>query len=179
MSLSKIEAAILEATQNYLKHTQLGLKPEPAEGDSSKEHANGHQFKWTGIEQLFRLKLNDSHCKHVDAICAAFAQAHSYMFIDNPKFPTSFEQNMTSAPYAIPTAERKKALEILAGVVKEIGDPAEKDAGWSEHLDDLKDVTSNADTRKPKMTEPFSGGGPAPKDGQRDQGKGVANVTGA
>ena len=36
MSLSKIETAIVEATSNYLKHTQLGLKNKPAEGDLQK-----------------------------------------------------------------------------------------------------------------------------------------------
>lgn len=180
MSLSKIEAAIAEATENYLKvkHTDLGLKEDPVEGITPKEHANGQQFKWTGISQFFRLKLNESDCKHIDSICSAFTNAHSYMFVDNPKFVISFEQNMSAAQRAVPITERKKAIEILSEVVKELGTPTERDAGWNEHLDDLIDVTSHADTRTAKMTPPFSGGGPAPKDGKRDVGKGVGNAAG-
>jgi hypothetical protein len=177
MSLSKIEAAIVEATGNYLKHTKLGLKEEPVEGTTPKEHANGQQFRWTGIDQFFRLKLNESNCKHVDSICSAFSSAHSYMFVDNPRFVTSFEQNMSTAQRAVPINERKKAIEILSEVVKELGTPTEKDAGWSEHLDDLVDVTSRADTRRAKVSKPFSGGGPAPE-GHRDMGKGVGNHPG-
>lgn len=175
MSLSKLEAAIVEAAGNFLKEApRLGLPTEKKDDPAAKE--SGSQFKWSNLESYFRTMLNGTKCVHVDPICAAFSQAHSYMFVDNPRFETSFRQNMRSAPYAIPSHEQDLAIEELRKVIKDLSaeEPGEKDSGWNPDMAELVDLTTNADSRKAKSTEPFSGGGPAPE-GERESGDAIAN----
>ncbi len=177
MSLSKLEAAIVEATGNFLKENpKLGLSIHP---ELKPEHEHGSQFKWSNIGEYFRTLLNGSKCVHVDPICAAFTQAHSYMFIDNPRFELSFRQNMNSAPYAVPTTEQDIAIEELRKIVKDLSseDPGEKDAGWNPDMAGIVDITTNADDRTPKPSKPFSGGGPCPKGGDYSVGNAIANET--
>jgi hypothetical protein len=48
--------------------------------------------------------------------------------------------------------------------------PGEQDAGWSPEMEALVDLTSNADDRKAKPSEPFTGGGLYPDGDTYDKG---------
>lgn len=188
MSLNKIEKLILSGLGNYLKEElnvevkKLGLKDgkldsdELGLNDKTVENNNktelGSNLQWERIQDKFRLELINSDCTMVDAICGAFYQTHSYKNIDNPKFAESFEQNMRSAEYAIPTKQREKALKILKKIAKE--EVSELDSGWNTRIDEIIEMTSKAEDRKlPEKQTMNSGGGPTPEKDTRKPGKSV------
>ena len=156
------EKAILEAISSLLhQDAKLGL---PVENETS--HTS--QFRWEGIDDAFALKVSGS--TFADAISSAFYAVHTHKYIDNPTFKLSFEKEMTAR--AIPTTERDQAIKYFDTMVEELSKNklSERDAGWNPQLDEIVEMTSEADTRSAKTSEPFTGGGPAPK-GERG-GKG-------
>jgi hypothetical protein len=162
MALNKDEKALLEALSSLLKQdAKLGL---PVENETS--HTS--QFRWEGIDDAFALKVSGS--PFADSINSAFFAVHSHKYIDHPTFKLSFLKEMTAR--AIPTEEREQAVKYLETMVEELSKSklSERDAGWNPAMDELVDLTTNADTRTAKMTKPFTGGGPAPE-GERG-GKG-------
>ncbi len=162
MPLNKDERAILEALSSLLKqdaHLGLGI---------NNETSHLSQFRWEGIRDAFALKMAGS--SFADSVNSAFFAVHSHKYIDNPVFPLSFEKEMTAR--AIPTPDREQALKYLGEMVDELSASklSEQDAGWNPNMKEIVDLTTNADNRTPKATEPFTGGGPAPE-GERG-GKG-------
>ena len=156
------EKAILEALSALLRHNaKLGL---PVNNETSHQS----QFRWEGIDDAYALKTAESPFS--DSITSAFFAVHSHKYIDNPTFKLSFEKEMTGR--AIPTPEREQAVKYLDEMVNELSATklSEQDAGWNPAMDEIVDLTSNADNRTPKASEPFTGGGPAPE-GERG-GKG-------
>ena len=123
----------------------------------------------TDIDDAFALKIAGS--PFADSITSAFFAVHSHKYIDNPTFKLSFDREMQAR--AIPTEEKEHAFKYLEKLTEEL---SEKDAGWNPNMDEIVDVTSNADNRKPKTSKPFTGGGPAPE-GERG-GKGGAYMEG-
>lgn len=167
MALSKDEKAILEAVSSMLQQdARLGL---PINGEKL-ESSHDSQFRWEGIDDAFGLKIAES--AFADAISSAFFAVHSHKYIDSPTFKLSFEKEMTAR--AIPTEERDQALKYFDTLVEELSakTPSERDAGWNDQLAEIADMTRNADTRGPKPSKPFTGGGPAPE-GDRDTGKSI------
>jgi hypothetical protein len=162
MALNKDEKAILEAVSSLLKqNAKLGL---PIDNETS----HYSQFRWEGIGDAFALKTAGS--PFADSINSAFFAVHSHKYIDHPVFPLSFEKEMTAR--AVPTHEREQALKYLGEMVNELSATklSEQDAGWNPNMDEIVDLTTNADDRKPETSKPFTGGGPAPE-GERG-GKG-------
>ncbi len=153
MPLNKTEKLIVEAISSMLKQdARLGL---PVQQD---EVAHNSQFKWEAIDDAFELKISGS--PFADVISSAFFAVHSHKYIDHPSFKLSFEKEMTAR--GVPEEERQQAIKYLEQLIKEVS-VKEQDAGWNHQIKDISDMTSNADIRGPKPSEPFSGGGPAPK----------------
>lgn len=164
MALKKSERALFEAVSSMLQQdAKLGLP-------ISDETSHDSQFRWEGIDDSYALKIADS--PFADAINSAFFAVHSHKYIDHPTFKLSFEKEMSAR--AIPTEEIDQALKYFDELVDELSSkkPSEQDAGWNSQIDDIADMTKNADTRGPKPSKPFTGGGPAPE-GDRDTGKAI------
>lgn len=159
MALSDKEAKVLKAIKSMLDQDLLGLAihEEP-------ETAHNSQFKWSNINYYFRMKAADSpYAPYCDSMCAAFTKIHDHKYIDHPNFKIAMESEMRSM--GLPTAVREAAVKFVDEIMEELtpDDPAERDAGWNAHMADLHDVTTNADTRDAKTSEPHTGGGPAPE----------------
>jgi hypothetical protein len=162
MALNKHEKALLEAVASMLKQdANLGLT-------INNETSNTSQFRWEGIDDAFALKAAGS--PFADSMTSAFFAVHSHKYIDNPTFKLSFEKEMSAR--AIPTYEKDQAIKYLDDMQNELSANklSERDAGWNPNMEDIVDLTSNADNRTPETSKPFTGGGPAPE-GERG-GKG-------
>ena len=173
MSLSKLERKIVEALKNSLKADVL-LEDTPLQGMLKQmahdvdETSHTSQFRWEGIDDAYKLKVaGDSY---QDSITSAFLHTHSYKYLDNPSFKLSFETELKNR--AIPDNSIKSALTHVDTLVKELSaNPGERDSGWNPNIDDLVDVTTNADDRTAKYTEPFTGGGSYPEGDEYDKGE--------
>lgn len=171
MPLDKTSQQLLEALKNSLRATITEgttladmLKDV---GQESHEGEQSSQFRWEGIDDAFKLKVAGS--PHEDAITSAFFQTHSYKYLDNPTFKLSFERELRQR--AVPTNEITSALGYVDKLVKELdNNPGEQDSGWHPNLDEIADMTRNADSRDAKYTEPFSGGGLYPEGDEQDKG---------
>jgi len=143
--------------QDMLKHVK----------SDSEETSHLSQFRWEGIDDAFQLKVSDS--PHKDAITSAFFQTHTYKYVDNPTFELSFERELRQR--AVPQKEVKLAVDSMHELVNELKkNPGEQDSGWSQIIDDLVDVTTNADNRTAKHADPFTGGGARPEGDTYDKG---------
>jgi len=150
MSLSDAEKIVLEALKYALKDREsLGLPPESEVDEDS--HYQQHKFE--EIEDMMYLKVNE--LTHADAVLAAFRKIHAYKYIDDKNFIESFIADLKSM--AVPVSDQKKAVEALDSIKKELGKDgydAERDVGWGKHIDDIADMTRNADDRKPEKSVP-------------------------
>jgi hypothetical protein len=155
MALNPNEKMLLEAISSMLQQdARLGV---PIHNETS--HTS--QFRWEGIDDAFALKAAES--PFADSLTSAFFAVHSHKYIDNPTFKLSFEKEMSAR--AVPMEERLQALKYLDAMVNELSPskPSEQDAGWNPNMDEIADMTSHADNRKPQTSKPFTGGGPAPE----------------
>ena len=106
---------------------------------------------------------------HEDAITSAFFQTHNYKYLDNDTFKLSFERELRQR--AVPDKAVESALGHVDSLVKELSkDPGEQDSGWNQNLEDIVDVTTNADTRDGEYTDPHTGGGLYPEGDTYDKG---------
>jgi hypothetical protein len=173
MSLSKLEQQIIEAIKNGLKADLLtedsalqGMLDQVQHGADETSHTS--QFRWEGIDDAFKLKLAGE--AYEDSITSAFFQTHSYKYLDNPSFKLSFETELENR--AVPTNSIQTALGYVDDLVKELSsNPGEQDAGWNPNIDEIVDVTTNADDRDAKYTDPFTGGGHYPENDTYDKGE--------
>jgi hypothetical protein len=150
------EKALLEAVGNMLQqNAKLGLSVH----SDKEENSHNMQFEWEGIDDVFKLKTQNLSFQ--DAIVSAFFMVHSYKYIDDAKFLIAFEKELEAR--AVPQEEIDKALNIVIDMKSELEKDDERSYGWNQDMEGLKDVTTNADDRKSKPSEPFTGGGPAPK----------------
>lgn len=172
MSLSNLERKIVEAIKNGLKADLLseesalkGMLDKTAHGADESSHTS--QFRWEGIDDAFKLKLAGD--KFEDSITSAFFQTHSYKYLDNPTFKLSFETELKNR--ALPDNTIKMALDYVDDLVSELSsNPSEKDSGWHPNLDEIVDVTTNADNRSAEYSDPFTGGGLYPEGDTYDKG---------
>lgn len=160
--MNQTEKMFLEAIGNMFKNnpSTLGIVPRP-KGDNDVTSETS-QFKREYIDDMFTLKTLDS-AFHED-LCGAFKDIHSYKYLDDPHFDISFKKRCSAR--AIPTEECVKALKYIEDIKKELGGEnyQEKQSGWHTDIDEIADMTRNADNRKPKSEVPYEGaGGPAPK----------------
>lgn len=123
---------------------------------NTDETSHLSQFRWEGIDDAYRLKIGDS--PYADSITSAFFQTHSYKYLDNPTFKLSFERELKQR--AVPTNEINSAMGHLDSMVNDLSkNPSEQDSGWNPDMEALMDLTTNADSRKPKALDPYTGGG--------------------
>jgi hypothetical protein len=145
------------ALQDMLKAVEHG----------EKETAHTSQFRWEGAGDAFKLKVVGT--PYEDAVTSSFFQTHNYKYLDDPTFKLSFERELRGR--ALPEKEISSAMTHLDSLISDLSkNPSEQDAGWNPNMADLRDVTSNADSRTPKSTEPFSGGGLYPEGDKYDKG---------
>lgn len=142
------EKFLAEAIKNALDANALGMH----KFDPKQETSHTQQFKYEDIQNMMLLKVSKS--PYATAIMAAFSKNHSYKYITDSSFETGFLKDMMAM--GIPKNERQKAVDSLATIVKELDFEAEADYGWNKQMDDLADVTTNADNRKPKRDVPFN-----------------------
>mgnify|MGYP003145444301 CR=1 FL=1 len=168
-----LEKQLLEAFKGTLRANVLAedtalsdmLDMVKHDGD---ETAHNSQFRWEGIDDAFKLKVAGE--THEDAMTSAFFQTHNYKYIDNDTFKLSFERELRQR--AVPDKAVESALGHIDSLVDELSsDPGEQDSGWNTNLEDMVDVTTNADSRKDEYTEPFAGGGSYPEGDEHDKGK--------
>jgi len=134
----------------------------------SDETSHHSQFRWEGIDDAFKLKAAGS--PYEDAVTSSFFQTHNYKYLDDPAFKLSFERELRQR--AVPELEINSAVGYLDSLVSDLKtNPSELDAGWSPDMADLVDLTSNADNRTPKSTDPFTGGGSHPDGDTYDKGR--------
>jgi len=160
ISMRKQEKTVLEAIKSILGtgKTKHGIVDVDRD-----ETSHRFEHEWNSIEAEFALKCAGS--PHLDGLTAAFHDIHSYKYLDDPTFNVSLEKRMTAT--GIPAEDRTKAQKALGDMLNERKDMAEKDTGWHPQLDEIADMTRNADNRDAKITTPYTGGGPAPsEDGQ-------------
>lgn len=155
----KLNQAITEAVKGMLNDSTLGL------GSSKDETSHTSQFRWEGIDDAYALKVSDS--PFFESITSAFFQVHSYKYIDHPTFKLSLESELRNR--ALPTEEIDRAMGAVDSLVEELSKtkPTERDAGWNPNIAEIADMTRNADNRKLDRPEPFTGGGPWPKNESR------------
>ncbi len=168
MALSKKEKAILEAVGGLLQQdAKLGLSMHKDAVGFEKTTDHYSQFRWEGIDDLFTLKASNSPFR--DSLTSAFYAVHSHKYIDHPTFKLSLEKELTAR--GVPVVAREAAMKYVDAIIEDLSEknPSEQDAGWGPHVKEMRDLTSNADSRKPETSEPFTGGGPAPE-GDRDNG---------
>lgn len=150
------DSEIVRALKGLLSQDLLGLEIH----DEVNETSHHSQFRGTDLSDQFRLKAIDS--PFYDSLCAAFTKVHDHKYIDHPTFKLAMNNELRSM--GIPTPAREAGLSYVDELVKELSEelPSEQDAGWNPDMEGLRDVTSFADDREAKTSEPFTGGGPAP-----------------
>jgi hypothetical protein len=150
------EKVVLEALQSLLnQRAKLGLSSHE-EIDTS----NSAQDRWESISEAFKLKIVDS--PFFDSISSAFRQTHDYKYVCNPTFKVAFESELKSR--GIPHTEIAKAIDAVDSIVETLKkEPCESGAGWNPALAEIVDLTTHADDRKPKKSDPPHGGGPIPE----------------
>ena len=170
--LSSSEARLVSAFRSLLKESLMSEETTLQDmlkkvDHGTEETSHTSQFRWEGIDDAFKLKVAGS--PYEDSITSAFFQTHNYKYLDNPTFKLSFERELRQR--AVPTNEINTAMGHLESMITDLkNNPAEQDAGWNPDMDALVDLTSNADNRDAKYTEPFTGGGHYPENDTYDKG---------
>jgi len=154
--LNDTEHQIVEAIGNLFKSGNedvLGL----VHRDETSHH---FEKQWNTIEEMFALKVIKSPFH--EELTSAFRDIHSYKYVDDSTFPIALRKRLTAR--GIPTEEIVNAEKHLQEICEELKKEnfQEKAAGWNPNLDQIIDITKNANNRKPSQEEPFTGGGPAP-----------------
>jgi hypothetical protein len=152
------EKLLLEAVRSMLRQdVKLGLayhKPDQVKRESS----HFMQFQRETIDDMYQLAISES--KFADSITAAFSKVHCHKYIDDPTFKLAMDAEMRSM--GLPKEDRELAIKSLDKVIKELVEGGERGAGWNPRMDDLVDLTSNADKREMTHEAPWTGGGPNP-----------------
>jgi len=148
MGLNKKEKFFVEAIKSALDDDALGLH----KFDSDKEVSHMQQFKYEDIRDMMRLKVNG--LSFATEIMAAFEKNHSYKYTTDPSFCEGFAKDMKAR--GIPAKQQKTALRAVDSIVKDLECDEEADFGWNKDMDDLVDLTSNADNRTPKRSIPHN-----------------------
>lgn len=140
--LNTDERLLVEAINNlFSSDAKLGLAAHLKQIDAMGEHERGYEHLHGQIDEMFALKTANS--VHADALGQAFFKVHSYKYLDDPSFRIAMEKEMLST--GVPAEERKKALDHIDKIISELKaekkDWAERDAGFSPQLDEIKEVS--------------------------------------
>lgn len=171
-NLSEDEEKIVLAFRSILKESLVSENTTLQDmlkkvGHDTDETSHNSQFRWEGIDDAFKLKVAGT--PYEDSVTSAFFQTHSYKYLDNPTFKLSFERELRQR--AVPQNEISSAMTHLESMINDLGNnPGEQDSGWNPDMEALVDLTSNADNRQAKPTDPFTGGGVYPEGDTYDKG---------
>jgi hypothetical protein len=174
-STNPVESKIADALKNLLREdiiseadsTLASMLKDAGLGNAKEEYSHNSQFAWEGLDDAFNLKVAGSPFK--DSLTSAFMATHSYKYVDNPTFKLSFEKELKHR--GLPAREIEKAVGHIDSLLKGFDkNPGEMDSGWHQNIEDMVDLTTNADSRNAKYTEPFSGGGLYPEGDKYDKG---------
>lgn len=157
--MKKQERLLLEAIANMVKNEpELGLSFH-----DSEETSHYFQYNWENLNDAFSLEVMDS--PFYDSIHSAFYEVHSYKYVNDPSFYESFKRSLDAR--AIPDDQQKQAIDGMSKVLKDFGIKGdERHGGWNPNMDELRDLTSNADTKGSTPSDAFTGGGPVPGDNE-------------
>lgn len=141
MALNNNEQLLLEAIKGMLKHDdKLGLSMHDQDKELN-QNERGFQYLHEQIADMFQVKA--AELTHADSICRAFSKVHNYKYLDDFGFLTAMNKELTAN--AVPVVERRAALEFIPKIIEELRaehkDWAEKDSGFSPHLDEIMDVS--------------------------------------
>lgn len=137
--MNENEKILVEAIGSFLKDkAKLGLNTKNNKDNNDNDPKNrGQQYLHGQIDDMFALKSAD--LTHQTGICAAFSKVHGYKYIDDDTFAEAMDKEMTAQ--AIPANERKKALEIIPKIIKELSDEkadwSEQDFGFNNNMDEI------------------------------------------
>jgi len=150
------DSDIVRALKGLLSQDLLGLEIH----DEVNETSHHSQFRWSDVSDQFRLMAIDS--PFYDSLCAAFTKVHDHKYIDHPNFKLAMDNELRSM--GIPTSARESGLKCVDDLISKLSEelPSERDAGWNPDMEGRRDVTSYADDRGAKTSDPHTGGGPAP-----------------
>ena len=158
---------LLEAIRGYLSDSaKLGLDTHADKKESS--HYQWHQ--WESIDDMFALKASNS--PFYESLCQAFYSVHSHKYLEDPTFGLSVDVELRSQ--GIPQEQREQAIKYIEEIKQEMSGEhkwSERDAGWNPNMDEIADMTKNADTRGTVPSDPYVGGGPAPSEDELKQFK--------
>lgn len=156
--MNQLERMLVEAIGNMFKHQDKNLGIVPPK---HPEITHRYQFQWSNIEDMFALKTSDSPFS--ESLTAAFHDIHSYKYLDDPTFPIALDKRLSAT--GVPMTERQQALKYVNEIIEDLkreGHFQEKETGWHPQLDEIAEMTRNADSRKAENTTPYTGGGAAP-----------------
>ena len=152
---------LLEAVRGYLssQDAKLGLSVH----DDTEETSHYQWFQWENIDDRFAQKAVES--PFYENLTSAFYAVHSYKYLDDPTFSVSLDAELKSE--GISKSDREQALKYVQEIIEELQTEesgwGERDAGWNPAMNEIADMTRNADSRDSETSETFTGGGPAPK----------------
>lgn len=139
------EKTLVEAVQSFFgSKANLGLpKEKPAKDDWSDNNPalRGLEYLHGQIDEMFAHKA--AELVHHTGICASFSKVHSYKYLNDDTFGEAMDKEMTAQ--GIPAAERRKALEFIPAIIKEL---KEEQAEWAEkdfgmvNMDDMIEVSN-------------------------------------
>lgn len=136
------EKLLVEAIDNMLQQdAKLGLSIHNKDQELLGSTERGYEYLHGQIDEMFALKA--SELTHAEGVCQSFKKAHSYKYLDDPSFKTAMMKEMVAQ--AIPAEERKKALDFIPKIIKELKTEqkewAEKDFGLSPALDEIREAS--------------------------------------
>lgn len=142
MALNKAEKQLCEAVDSMLQHdAKLGLKIHDQTDQQLGKAERGLEYLHGQIDEMFALKA--AELTHAESVCQAFHKAHNYKYLDDPTFKTAMEKEMVAQ--AVPAEERKQAISFIPSILSELRNEqekwAEKDAGMSPVLDEIRDIS--------------------------------------
>ena len=157
----RIEKLLAEAMRGYIAADKAKLGLASHEDTEETSHHQWHQ--WENIDDRFALKASES--PYFENLTSAFYAVHSYKYLEDPTFGVAIDKELSA--HGIPDHWREQALKYIEEIREEMAGTdeawSERDAGWNPAIDEITDMTRNADRRDPETSKPFTGGGPAPE----------------
>jgi len=138
--MNKNEKLIAEAIESMLQQdAKLGLSIHDTKEIDSAER--GYEYLHGQISEMFDLKA--AELIHAESVCQAFRKVHNYKYLDDPAFITAMQKEMVAQ--AVPAEERKKALDFIPKIIKELKSEqkewAEKDSGFNPNLKEIREAS--------------------------------------
>ena len=155
--MNKLERQLVEAVDSMFHNDPeiLGI----TRGKPEKETSHFFTFHHEYLRDLFSLKVADS--LFFESLTSAFADIHSYKYLDDPLFNESMTKHLTAI--GVPRAEIELACNAVHEILKEMRENNktwnEKAMGWHQDLEGIRQVSQDFNTNRKHTNEPYTGGG--------------------